>query len=172
MAIYKYQGKSPHIDESCFIAPSAEIIGDVTIGAGSSVWFGVVIRGDMAPIIIGQNTSIQDNSVVHVDKGMPTVIGDQVTVGHAAIIHAATIEDNCLIGMGSIVLDEARIGQGSLIGAGALVPPRKQIPPHSQALGSPCAITKQLSAEHEQGFIEHAQTYMQLREDYVRPARV
>jgi carbonic anhydrase/acetyltransferase-like protein (isoleucine patch superfamily) len=167
MGIYEYKGKSPRIGESCFIAESADIIGDVTIGAGSSVWYGVVIRGDMAPVVIGRNVSIQDNSVVHVDAGIPTVIGDNVTVGHAAIIHAATVEDNCLIGMGAIVLDEARIGHGSLIGAGALAPPRKNIPPRSQVMGSPCVITKQLSEADEQGFIEHAQRYARLGGDHL-----
>lgn len=167
MGIYEHKGKSPKIDESCFVAESADIIGDVTIGAGSSVWYGAVIRGDMASVTIGRNTSIQDNSTVHVDVGTPTVIGDHVTVGHGAIIHAATVEDNCLIGMGSIVLDEARIGQGSLVGAGALVPPRKNIPPRSQIIGSPCTVTKQLSAENEQGFIAHAQKYARLGEDHL-----
>jgi len=167
LAIHEFKGKRPQIHESCFIAASADIIGDVTIGAGSSVWYGVVIRGDKAPITIGRNVSIQDNSVVHVDEGIPTVIGDNVTVGHAAIVHAATIEDNCLIGMGAIVLDEALVGRGSLVGAGALVPPRKNIPPLSQAIGAPCAITKQLSEEDEQGFISHAQKYVDLGADYL-----
>jgi carbonic anhydrase/acetyltransferase-like protein (isoleucine patch superfamily) len=167
MAIFQFGGKRPRIEASCFIAESADIIGDVTIGAGSSVWYGVVIRGDKAPVTIGQNTSIQDNSVVHVDEGIPTIIGDNVTVGHAAIIHAATIEDNCLIGMGAIVLDEARIGRGSLVGAGALAPPRKNIPPRSQVIGSPCVITKQLTEEDEQGFIAHAQRYVSLGQDYL-----
>jgi carbonic anhydrase/acetyltransferase-like protein (isoleucine patch superfamily) len=167
MAIHQFKGKSPQIDESCFIAKSADIIGDVTIGAGCSIWFGVVIRGDMAPIIIGKNVSIQDNSMVHVDAGIPTVIGDNVTVGHAAVIHAVTIEDNCLIGMGAIVLDEVHIGHGSLVGAGALVPPRKNIPPRSLAIGAPCTITKQLSEADEQGFIAHAQRYARLGKDYL-----
>ena len=167
MAIHEFKGKCPQIDESCFIAPSADIIGDVTIGAGSSIWFGVVIRGDMSPVTIGKNVSIQDNSMVHVDGGIPTVIGDNVTVGHAAIIHAATIEDNCLIGMGAIILDDTHIGRGSLVGAGALVTPRKKIPPRSQVVGAPCIITKQLSEEDEQGFIAHAQKYARLGKDYL-----
>jgi carbonic anhydrase/acetyltransferase-like protein (isoleucine patch superfamily) len=167
VGIYGHKGKYPHIDKSCFVAESADIIGDVTIGAGSSVWYGAVIRGDMAPVTIGQNVSIQDNSMLHVDTGIPTVIGDNVTVGHGVIIHAATVEDNCLIGMGAIVLDEVRIGHGSLVGAGALVPPRKNIRPRSQVMGSPCAITKQLTAEDEQGFIDHAQRYLRLGGDYL-----
>jgi len=167
MGIYAYKGKSPQIDASCFIAPSADIIGDVSIGANSSVWYGAVIRADMAPIIIGKNVSIQDNSLVHVDSGIPTYIGDNVTVGHGAIIHAVTLEDNCLIGMGAIVLDEARIGHGSLVGAGALVPPRKSIPPRSQVIGSPCTIKKQLSEEDEKGFIVHAQRYTRHAREYL-----
>ena len=166
MGIYEYRGKKPRIDESCFIAASSDIIGDVTIGAGSSVWYGAVIRGDMAPIIIGQNVSIQDNCVLHVIIGQPTVIGDNVTVGHAAVIHAATVEDNCLIGLGAVVLEKACIGHGSLVGAGALVPPRKNIPPRSQVLGAPCAITKQLSEEDEQAFNERAQKYARLGKEY------
>ncbi|MCL2496514.1 MAG: gamma carbonic anhydrase family protein [Clostridiales bacterium] len=167
MGIYEFKGKSPHIDDSCFIAPSADIIGDVTIGAGSSVWFNVTIRGDMAPITIGENVSIQDNSMVHVDIGIPTVIGNHVTVGHAAIIHAAVIEDNCLIGMGAVLLDEARIGQGSLVGAGALVPPRKNIPPRSQVMGRPCVITKQLDEQAEQAFIAGALRYARTGGEYL-----
>jgi len=167
MGIYEYMGKSPKIDESCFVAPSADIIGDVTIGAGCGIWFNATLRGDMAPITIGENTSVQDNSMIHVDRGIPTVIGSHVTVGHAAIVHAAVIEDNCLIGMGAIVLDEARIGQGSLVGAGALVPPRKNIPPRSQVVGQPCVITKQLTEADEQGFVDHALRYSRHGEEYL-----
>ena len=166
MGIHAYNGKSPKIDESCFIAESADIIGDVTIGAGTSIWYGVVIRGDVSHITIGKNVSIQDNSVVHVDTDVPTVIGDHVTVGHSAIVHGTLIEDNCMIGMGAILLNGSRVGQGSLIGAGALVPPRKEIPPRSQAVGSPCTVTKQLTEEDEQGLIDHAMRYVRLRGEY------
>ncbi|MCL1816908.1 MAG: gamma carbonic anhydrase family protein [Clostridiales bacterium] len=168
MGIHELMGKRPRIDENCFVAESADIIGDVTIGAGSSVWFGAVIRGDMAPVVIGQNVNIQDNSVVHVSKDAPTIIGDNVSVGHSAVVHGATIEDTCLIGMGAIVLDGAHIGRASLIGGGALVPPRKNIPPRSQALGSPCAITKELGEQDEQVFMERVNRYRDLGAGYLR----
>jgi len=168
MGIYEYRGIWPKIDESCYIAESADIIGDVTIGPGCSIWHGVVIRGDVNVVRIGKNVSIQDNSTIHVDTNIPTIIGDYVTVGHAVIIHGATVEDNCLIGMGAILLDDARIGKGSRIGAGALVPPRKVIPPRSQAIGSPCTVTKELSEEDEQGFIEHAEKYVRLSREYMK----
>ncbi|SVD78834.1 uncharacterized protein METZ01_LOCUS431688, partial [marine metagenome] len=122
--IKKIQNKQPQLGEDIYVSENAMVIGDVTLGDEVNIWFGAVLRGDMHYIKIGNRTNIQDNSVVHVTTGVsPTNIGNGVTVGHSAIIHGCTIEDDCLIGMGAILMDDAVIGAGSLIGAGALVPP-------------------------------------------------
>ena len=167
MAIVTYKGITPKIAPGVFVAETAAIIGDVTIEEGCSIWYGVVLRGDVSPIRIGKNTNIQDNSTVHVDSTIPTIIGNNVTIGHNVIVHAATIEDNCLIGMGSIILDEAKIGQGSQVGAGALVPPRKEVLPRTLVVGMPCKQIKELPAEAEQGFVEHAARYVKLGQEYL-----
>src|SRR5690242_15797255 len=122
MPLRKYMGTTPTVGAGCFIAETAMVIGDTVLGEGTSIWYGAVVRGDQMPIRIGANTSIQDNSVVHVTSGVAgTVVGDRVTVGHSVILHACTVEDDCIIGMGSIILDRSRIGAGSIVGAGALV---------------------------------------------------
>lgn len=167
MGIYEFKGKTPQIAEGCFVAPSADLIGDVQLAEGTSVWYGVVLRGDIAPIQIGRNCSIQDNSVFHVDEGIPVVLGDNVTIGHGCVVHAATIEDSCLIGMGAVVLDEAHIGRGSVIGAGAVVPPKAVIPPFSQVLGIPGKVVKQLDPSTEQARLQHAAAYVQLAGEYL-----
>ncbi len=133
--IRSFDGKSPRIDPSAFIAETAFIIGDVEIGAGSSVWPGAVVRGDFAPIRIGAGTHIEDNSVVH--TGMPLTIGDNVTVGHGVVIHCRSIGDRCLIGNNATLLDEAEIGEGSIVAAGAVVTPRSKVPPRSFVAGVP-----------------------------------
>ena len=146
--IHPFKEIWPTIDETSFIAPSADLIGDVTLGAYSSVWFNATIRGDIHKIRIGRETNVQDNAVVHVtaDTG-PVRIGDRVTIGHGAIVHACTIEENVLIGMGAIVLDNAVIGRDSIIGAGALVTSRVVVPPGSMVLGSPARVVRSLSQE-------------------------
>jgi len=143
------------IDPSAFIAPNATLLGQVTIGPEAGVWYGVVIRADLAPITIGRATNIQDNSVLHVDGGKPVVLGDHVTVGHRAIVHGATIESKTLIGMGSIVLNGAVIGSESIIGAGALVTERAVIPPRSLVLGVPGRVVRPVT-EKELAYITHA----------------
>jgi len=168
MTIYEYQGARPVIGQDCFIADSADVIGAVRIGDGSSIWFGSVVRADLAPITIGRNSNIQDNCVVHVIKDIPTVIGDHVSLGHGVIIHAATIEDNCLIGMGAVVLDQAVIGHGSIIAAGTVVPPRMVIPPHSQVMGVPGKVVKTLDPDMEQKRVNHADTYAGLAKTYLK----
>lgn len=140
--IMTYKNKTPEIDESCFIAENASVIGDVSIGAGSSVWFGAVIRGDAAEIIIGEKSNVQDNAVIHCDPRYKTVIGNGVTIGHSAIIHSAEIGDNVLVGMGAIVINKAKIGKNSIIGAGSLVTEGTVIPENSVAFGSPAKVVK------------------------------
>jgi len=145
MAIIKeFRDNSPEIDESAYIADNAVIIGDVTIGKKSSVWFGAVLRGDSDSIKIGRRSNIQDNAVVHVDPGFPVTIGDDCIVGHLALIHGATISNNVLVGMNSTVLNGAQVGEFSIIGANALVTSNTVIPPNSLVLGSPAKVTKPL----------------------------
>jgi len=130
------------IHPTAFIAPTASIMGDVTLGAQSSVWYGAVLRGDMAPIVIGELSNLQDGTIVHVDEGVPCRIGARVGVGHRVILHGCTVEDECLIGMGSILLNEVRIGTGSVVAAGAVIPERMQIPPGSLVMGVPGRIVR------------------------------
>ncbi|GBF11739.1 dTDP-3-amino-3,6-dideoxy-alpha-D-galactopyranose 3-N-acetyltransferase [Tepidibacillus sp. HK-1] len=147
MILYNYKGKSPLIATSAFIADSVIVTGDVTIGEKSSIWFHTVIRGDVAPTIIGNRVNIQDHSVLHQSPNTPLIIEDNVTIGHRVLLHSATIRKGALIGMGSIILDGADIGEGAMIGAGSLVPPRKKIPPYTLAFGHPVNIIRPLTEE-------------------------
>jgi carbonic anhydrase/acetyltransferase-like protein (isoleucine patch superfamily) len=153
--------------EGVFIAPTATVIGNVTIAPGSSVWFGAVIRSDMALIQIGRNTSVQDNAVIHVREGIETRIGDQVTMGHGAIVHGAQIEDTVLIGIGAIVLDRARVGEGSIVGAGAVVTEGTQIPRRSLVLGVPGKVVKEVTPEQIQWIEANAKSYTELAQRYL-----
>ena len=165
--IKKFRGKSPIIPDSCYISESVDLIGDVTLGENISLWFGAVVRGDMHFITIGNRSNIQDNSVIHVTTDVsPTRIGDEVTVGHNAIIHGATIEDRCLIGMGTIIMDDVVIGEGSIVGAGAVVPPNMIIPPRSLVVGLPAKIVRQTSDEELEMIIERAQHYIDFSQEY------
>jgi len=138
-----FEGQWPRIDPSAFIHRAATVIGDVEIGRESSVWPGATLRGDDAPIRIGAQTSIQDGCVVHTTEGLSTtIVGDRVTVGHAAILHGCRIEDACIIGMGSIILDNAHVEHHCIIGAGALIPPNKRVPSGSVVVGNPMKILR------------------------------
>lgn len=130
------------IHPTAFIAPTAAVMGDVTIGADSSVWYGAVLRGDMAPIVIGSQTNIQDGAVVHVDEDVPCLIGSRVGAGHRVILHGCVVEDDCLIGMGSVLLNQVRIGGGSVVAAGCVVPEGMQVPPRSLVMGVPARIVR------------------------------
>jgi carbonic anhydrase/acetyltransferase-like protein (isoleucine patch superfamily) len=165
--IKKFRGKFPIIPDSCYISESVDLIGDVTLGENVSLWFGTIVRGDMHFITIGNRSNIQDNSVIHVTTDVsPTRIGDEVTVGHNAIIHGATIEDRCLIGMGAIIMDDVVIGEGSIVGAGAVVPPNMIIPPRSLVLGLPAKIVRQTTGEELEMIIERAQHYIDFSQEY------
>ena len=144
MTVYALGDIAPDIADDAWIAPDAQVMGNVTLGQGASVWFGVVIRGDGEPIRIGARTNIQDLSVLHTDPGHPVTIGDGCTIGHRAILHGCTLEDNVLIGMGATILNGARIGAGSLIGAGALITEGKEIPPGSLVMGAPGRVVRTL----------------------------
>lgn len=165
MNIWTIKKGTPQIATHSFIAPGAQIIGEVIIGSGTSVWHNAVIRGDMAGIRIGKNSNIQDNSVVHVASGFPTIIGDYVTVGHGAIIHGCIIGDKVLVGMNATILDGAEIGDGCIIGANALVPQGKKIPPNSMVLGVPGKVAKTLSADDVAGLEAHALKYRSIWEE-------
>ena len=156
---------NPKIDPDARIAREAVILGDVAIGAGSSVWYFSVIRGDEASITIGRGTNIQENSTVHVTTGCPAVIGDGVTVGHIAVLHSCTVGDGSLIGMGSVVLDQASIGKDCLIAAGSLVTKGMQIPDGSLVMGSPARVKRQLTEEEKEDMRNNAQVYLEISKD-------
>ncbi len=165
--IKEFQGITPKIDETCFVAETAVVIGDVELEKNVNVWYGTVIRGDVNYVRIGENTNIQDNTVVHVESnGHPTIIGKNVTIGHSAVIHACTIGDNSLIGMGAIVLDGAEIGENVILGAGALVPPGKKIPSNCLAVGSPAKVVRELGEEELEKRIMHAKKYVELAQKH------
>jgi len=134
------------IHPSAFIAPGAAVMGDVTIGQDASVWYGAVLRGDMAPIVIGPESNLQDGTIVHVDEGLPCTVGRRVGVGHRVILHGCTVEDECLIGMGSILLNGVCIGTGSVVAAGAVIPEGMQVPPRSLVMGVPGRIVRPVDA--------------------------
>jgi gamma-carbonic anhydrase len=168
MVVRVHDGKRPQLGAGVFLAETCAVIGDVVIGDESSIWYGTVIRGDVMPIRIGARTSIQDNTVIHVTSGFSgTTIGDDCTVGHAAIIHACTVEDFCLIGMGAILLDGARIGAGSLVGAGALVTPGTDIPPNSLVLGSPAKVKRAIGEGEREQIRYGAHHYVELARRYL-----
>ena len=152
--------------EDVVILPGAMVNGDVTLGRGRSVWFNAVIRGDVSPIRIGEDTNIQDNAVLHTSFDLPLTLGRGVTVGHGAILHSCTVEDNVLIGMGAIILDGAVIGRNSIVGAGALVTKNTQVPPGSMVLGSPAKVKRALTGEEIAAIRENAQVYLREKERY------
>ncbi len=158
-----FMDKTPAVGVRCFIAPNAAVIGDVTLGDDSSVWFGAAVRGDSAPITIGPGTNIQDNATVHCSGGAPAVIGANVSIGHNAVVHSATVEDEALIGMGAVVLDGAVVGRGSIVGAGAVVPKGTVIPPRSLVMGVPGRV---LRAVPEGANLENAREYLERKNAY------
>lgn len=166
--ILPYEGKSPSIHKSCYIAPDCVITGDVSIEAESSVWFKAVIRGDINYIKIGSFTNIQDGCIIHVTGGTsPTVIGDHVVVGHGALIHGCRIEDRCLIGMGSIILDDTVIGEGSLIAAGSVIKTGTVVSPYSMMAGNPAVFKRKVSPEEMRKFMEWARDYRGYSREYM-----
>jgi carbonic anhydrase/acetyltransferase-like protein (isoleucine patch superfamily) len=165
--IHAYQGITPRLHPSVFVADGAHIVGDVEIGIDSSVWFNTVIRGDVHFIRIGSRTNIQDGCVLHVTAGVyPLVLGSDITVGHGAILHGCTVEDSCLIGMGVTVLDNARIGARSLVAAGSLVRENFQIPPGSLVAGVPATVKRPLTDEEEAKLAQGADNYLRYVKTY------
>lgn len=165
--IKNLKDKKTNIHETTFIAESADVLGDVTIGEGSSLWYGAVARGDMNYIKIGKHTNVQDNATLHVDTFNPLIIGDYVTIGHNAVVHGCTVENNCLIGMGAIVLNGATIGENSIIGAGTVVTEGANIPPNSLVIGIPGKVIRTLKEEEIKTTKENAIRYEKLwKEEY------
>ena len=164
--IIPYLEHAPQIDETAFIAENATVAGKVTVGKNASVWFGAVLRGDLQSITVGDGSNVQDNAVLHVGTNTPVVIGSNVTIGHGAIVHGATVGNNVLVGMGATILDGAVIGDNSIIGAGALVTAKTVIPPNSLALGVPAAVTKQLTPAQIMGNRMNAMEYIKLAKDF------
>ena len=154
------------VDPSAFIAPGAVVLGDVTIGAESSVWFNAVIRGDTDAIRIGRQTNIQDLCVLHADAGFPCIIGDRVTVGHSAIVHGAIVEDDVMIGMRAVVMNGAKIGAGSLVAVGAIVLEGMEVPPGSVVMGAPARIKRQLEPRDQERIRHAAEHYVQAAKAY------
>jgi carbonic anhydrase/acetyltransferase-like protein (isoleucine patch superfamily) len=165
--IKSFNGAAPKIHETVFVADNATIIGDVEIGENSSVWFNSVVRGDVNFIRIGARCNIQDGSIVHVStKTHPTVLEDEVTLGHRVTLHGCYIETGCLIGIGATVLDGARIGNNSLVAAGSLVTPNAQIPPRSFVLGTPARVKRELTTEEIYNLARFWQNYTELSQVY------
>ena len=163
----EYQGKTPRVSTEAFVAETAVLIGDVTVGKDSSVWFGAVLRGDQAPITVGEGTSVQDNAVLHCEKDHPLHIGNNVTVGHGAIVHCAAVGDNTLVGMGAVLLDGAVIGKDCVIGAGAVVKENAQVPDGTMLVGVPAKPVRSLSPEQLEQL--HANSpYVALSKGYMK----
>ena len=164
-----YKGKRPKLHETVYVEASARIIGDVIIGAYTSVWFNAVVRGDVNYIRIGERTNVQDNSVLHVTKDVyPLIIGSDVTIGHNAVLHGCIVKDRCLIGMGSIILDDAEIGEDTIVGAGALVTEGTKVPPGSLILGAPARVVRKLSGEEVEGILTAAKNYLEYTQNYIK----
>lgn len=156
----RFLAKPPRLGQHVYIASTAVVIGDVTLGDHASVWYNAVVRGDINRIVIGQGTNIQDNAVVHLADDFPAILGDYVTVGHSAIVHACTVGNEVLVGMGCTILDGAVIGDRSIIGANALVPQNMQVPPGSLVLGSPGRVVRQLTLKEQSGLKHWADKYV------------
>jgi carbonic anhydrase/acetyltransferase-like protein (isoleucine patch superfamily) len=164
--IASYKGVFPRVAESAFVAGSADLIGDVDIDQDASIWFQVVLRGDVGPIHVGRHSNIQDGSVLHSVPGVPVNVGQWVTVGHRVILHGCNVEDHCLIGMGAIVLNGARVGEGSIVAAGALVLEDAVIPPGSLYAGVPAKLRRKLSDEDRAFLDAHSGHYLEYKEIY------
>lgn len=166
--IFEHDGIAPQIDPTVFVAPGTSVIGDVQIGEQSSLWFNVLVRGDVNYIRIGKRTNIQDGSVIHVtSETHPTVIGDDVSVGHAVTLHGCTVRDGCLIGIGAILLDGVDVGESSMVAAGSLVTPGTKIPPRSLVMGSPARVKRELTDAECADYQSIAKRYVHYRDDYM-----
>ncbi|WP_298592900.1 gamma carbonic anhydrase family protein [uncultured Mitsuokella sp.] len=164
--IFPYKSVKPKIGADVFVAPNASVIGDVALGDGSSVWFGAVVRGDFQPVRIGKRTNVQDNATIHVMCDTPTIIGDDVIIGHNVVLHCNRIGNNCLIGMGSIILGYTEIGDNVIVGAGSLITQHKKIPSNSLVYGSPAQIVRALREDEMEALKASAENYRKVAQEY------
>jgi carbonic anhydrase/acetyltransferase-like protein (isoleucine patch superfamily) len=160
--------RAPTVDPTAFVHPLAAVLGDVHLGARASVWPFAVLRGDTDRIVVGPDSNVQDGAVVHVDRGVPATIGARVAIGHRAIVHGATIEDDCLVGMAAVVLNRVVVGRGSIIAAGAVVPERTVIPPHSLVIGVPGRVTRRATDEERSRLARTVESYLALQDAHRR----
>jgi carbonic anhydrase/acetyltransferase-like protein (isoleucine patch superfamily) len=160
--LYAYKGKSPRVHPTAFVAPTAVLIGDVTLHPNSSVWFGTVLRADMDRIEIGARSNVQDNSTIHTDEGEPTIVGEDVTIGHNALVHSSVIESNVLIGQASVLVGGCVVGSGTIIGAGAVVPAKMVVPPRSLVVGVPAKVVRETRPEDARWTVNAAKHYAEL----------
>ena len=166
--IIEYEGKRPQIGSNVFIAPTATLIGDITIGDHASIWYGTVLRGDMEPITVGENTNIQDNCTVHTDYGCPAVIGANVSIGHNAVVHGCTIEDNCLVAINAVVLSGAHMEKGAILAAGSVLRENDRLGEYNLAAGVPAVVKKVLSTEAAQTFLQPVDNYLELSKKHLK----
>ncbi|HLZ48795.1 MAG TPA: gamma carbonic anhydrase family protein [Candidatus Limnocylindria bacterium] len=162
MPLYGFRGKTPRVHPTAFVAPTAVLIGDVTLREHASVWFGTVLRGDMDRIEIGARSNVQDNCTIHTDENEPTIVGEDVTIGHNALVHSSVIENNVLIGQASVLVGGCVIGTGSIIGAGAVVREQMTVPPHSLVVGVPGRVVREAKPEDERWTVRAAEHYVEL----------
>jgi carbonic anhydrase/acetyltransferase-like protein (isoleucine patch superfamily) len=162
MPSYEYRGKRPRVHASAFVAPTAVLIGDVEIREGASIWFGTVLRGDMARIEIGARTSVQDNSVIHTETNEPTIVGDDVTIGHLALVHSSVVERNVLVGQAAVLTGANHVAAGTVIGAGAVLPEGMKVPGSSLVLGVPARVVRATRPDDERWTVRAAEHYTEL----------
>ena len=168
--LYRYKDKEPELADDVFVAPDATVIGDVTVGRGSGIWFGCLVRGDVHYIRIGENTNIQDHSVLHVTGGkFPLEIGDNVSLGHRVTVHGCRLQNHAFVGIGATVLDDCEIGEFGLLAAGSLLAPGKKIPPRMVAMGVPAKVVREINAAEEAMILGIPEKYKTLKEDYLDP---
>jgi carbonic anhydrase/acetyltransferase-like protein (isoleucine patch superfamily) len=160
--VYAFKGKSPRVHPTAFVAPTAVLIGDVTLHEHSSVWFGTVLRGDMARIEIGARSNVQDNTTIHTDEDQPTLVGEDVTIGHNALVHSSVIEKNVLVGQASVLVGGCVIGTGTIVGAGAVVREKTTVPPRSLVVGVPAKVVRATQPEDERWTVNAAAHYVEL----------
>ncbi len=166
--IIEYEGKAPKIGKNVFIAPTAAVIGDVTIGDNASIWYGTVLRGDMEPITIGENTNIQDNCTVHTDYGHPANIGANVSIGHNAVVHGCHIEENCLVAINAVVLSGAHMETGSILAAGSVLREKARLEKFNLAAGVPAVVKRVLSEASTQPFLQPVRNYLELSKRHLK----